>query len=175
MERMRPNSLPSMNEGGELHAPSCLAQQDQARQESQSTGSGHEQGLKGCTPGGFPSVIEADEQVGADAGELPKDEEDDPMISQHNPQHGPHEEEEGAEKTPALGVIFQVIAGINADQCTDTADKQSEEHTQPIQGKVQADLRRWGPWGLEDETLPPQRSAGRIGQSTGSGGRGAKP
>ena len=126
-------------EGRQLGRPRDLAEEEEPGQERQAAAAGDEQRLEGRGPGLLLLVVEADEDVGADAGELPEHEEADGVVGQDQAEHGAHEEEEGGVEAGEPGVALEVAPGVDEDQRADAGDQEREQQRQAVEAEGEPD------------------------------------
>ena len=80
-------------------------------------------------------MLEADEQVGRDAGEFPEDEQGQQIIGKHEAEHGRHEGQQQRVHTPQIGVTFQVTPGVDDDERPDARDDKGHKQAEAIECK----------------------------------------
>jgi hypothetical protein len=89
-------------------------------------------------------VLEADQQEGREAGQLPEDEQRQDVVAERHAEHRAHEGEERRVEAASLRMIVQVLAGVEDDERADQRDQQREQQPQPVEveGQRQAERRR---------------------------------
>ena len=85
-------------------------------------------------------VVEADQQVGAEAYPLPPDEHDEVVPAEHQRQHHRHEEVQVGEVAPVSGVVGHVAHRVNVDQEPDEGDHEEHHAAQRVEDEEPADV-----------------------------------
>ncbi len=142
-------------EGRELGGPGDLSEEEQASQERQPAAPGDEQGLERRGARLLLFVVEADEDVGADAGELPEDEEAQGVVGEDQAEHRPHEEEDGGVEAGETGVALEVASGVDEHQRPDAGDQEGEEQRQTVETEGEPDPQLLDPGPRLDPRLAP--------------------
>ena len=135
---------------GERGRPRLLHQQDEAQQHDQPPERGHEQRLLGRPPALGVGVVEADEQPGRDAGELPEDVQQQQVVGQDEPEHGAGETGQDPGEATQPGLPWREVPGaVGDDQRSDTAHEHHHQQRQRIQAQAQrqTQARHPGPGG----------------------------
>ena len=124
----------------EFVAAGDAAQQDHAAQQRQAAGAGDGQGHAGAVAGVLAVAPEADQQEGADRGELPEHRQQDQVAGDHHAQHRAHEQQQEGQEARHAVVFRQVVAGIENDQRADAQHQAGEHPGQAVepQRQVQA-------------------------------------
>ena len=169
VERVRAQAVALGQERGQLQAPARLPEEQQAGQQRQAAPAGHQQRLQGRRAGLAALVVEADEQVRADAGQLPEHEQGEEVVGEDQPQHGGHEHQQEGVEPAELGVPGEVAARVDQDQRADAADEQGEQQAQPVQGEGQADPQRGHPVVADVEGLTRRDRPQEAGEVNGQG------
>jgi hypothetical protein len=84
-------------------------------------------------------VLEADQEVRADARQLPEDVERDDVSRQRQPQHRGHEHQQVGVEAAEVLVPGEVAARVDEDERADAADQEGEEEAQPVEVKREID------------------------------------
>ncbi len=116
-------------------------EQDGADEQGQAPGPGHEQGLAGIVPGRGGGVVESDQQVGKNGGQLPKDEQEQQIVRHDDAQHGDHEGVQEKVKAADVRMAGHVGGSIEGDEKTGTGDDQPEQQAQPVEPKPQVEVQ----------------------------------
>ncbi len=122
-----PHQLPGGPQLGDGEGAGHEPQQHQAGQHRQFACDRHDERLLCRQPGRADGVLEADEQVGGDAGQAPEHDQQQQIVGQHQAQHGGHEGQRQGMETVDLGVPVEVALGIEDDGRADAADEEREE------------------------------------------------
>ena len=139
---------------GYLEAAADLPHEQHARHERQAAGAGHDQRLQRRGPGRVLVVLEADEEIGCDAGQFPEHEQRDEVVGQHDAQHGRHEHEDEQVETRQRRMAVQVAAGVGDDQRPHHRDGQGEQQPQAVQVEGQLQPHGRDPGIGEPEPVP---------------------
>jgi hypothetical protein len=132
-------------QGVQTELPACEHHQHQTREQQQATRGGDQQRLQCGSAAVFGLVIEADQHVGADAGQLPEHEHRDDVVRQHHAEHRAHEGEHEAVKAPEPRVAGEIAAAVDQHQRTDPGDQQDESDRQAVGEKGQFDAEIGNP------------------------------
>ena len=122
---------------GQADAAASLPEHHGGGQQRQAAGAGHEQGLKRSTPRFLPFVLESNQQVRRETGELPEDEERDEVVAEHDAQHRSHEGEERDVEAAGVRVLLEISRGVQHNQRADAGDQHREQHAQAVEAERQ--------------------------------------
>jgi hypothetical protein len=162
-------------DGASLHLESAdhvgtarFTQQQDTRKQGQTAAAGDEQRLQGGRAGRCTLVIESDQQIGADTGELPEDEERKQAVGERDAEHRTHEDQQVRVEPSPSGIIAEVGARIDQDQCAHSGDEQRKETSETVEPEGELHVECWRPcdqlahrfWSMRDE---PGEHAGRHG------------
>ena len=120
-------------------------QQDETGKQRQGARAGHKERLQGGAAALGRLVPEADQQVGGDRRQLPKDKKADQVVRQNQPQHRQHEAEQKQRKAVKLRMARQISVGIKKHQGADAGDQQRESQRQAIDEKRERNAQRRHP------------------------------
>ena len=122
-------------------------------------------------------VPEADQEVGADADELPEDEDHEDVGRRHQAEHREAEEREVREEPRIARIVVHVPHRVDVDQGRDERDHQEHDHGQVVDVDPERDRQVRSP-GASDRRRP-GASARRVRPSRSSrprpAGRGVRP
>src|SRR5437868_9066438 len=96
---------------------------ENAEHETKIANSISDEGLFSGIGGGIALEPVADEQIGAQADQLPEDEQHHEIVREHDAQHREHEERKGSEITRFAGIVPHVTERINMNKTADAGDK----------------------------------------------------
>ncbi|OPY27418.1 MAG: hypothetical protein A4E31_01169 [Methanomassiliicoccales archaeon PtaU1.Bin030] len=113
--------------------------QHRSEDERHSTTEGHCQSPAG-RPLGLVRPSVADEQEGAQGGDVPEHEEPQQVVGQNGTVHGPQEKQHRREEPRAPGVVLHVLQGIDGDDGADQAGDEDHDDRQVIDHQGRADL-----------------------------------
>ena len=91
VEPVRPDEFARLQDGGYPEAAGDVPQEQEPGQHGQATGAGDNQGHEGAPTGSLAMAPEADQEVGTERGQLPEDHQQQQVVGQDHPEHGPHE------------------------------------------------------------------------------------
>jgi len=106
------NQIPQPANFRQFPTPRRLPEHDKTRHHRQSTASGHQQRLSGGSAAGLALVVKANQKVGSDRRQFPKDKESHKVVRQHQSQHRQHEQQQIQAKTAELLMPRQIGAGV---------------------------------------------------------------
>src|SRR5215469_6974452 len=91
-----------------------------------------DKGLVCCIRCGIPAKPMANQNIRADAYQLPEDEQHDEVVGQDQPEHGEHEKRQPGKVTGAARVLRHVSQGVNVDDQTDPGDDQQHHFSEVV-------------------------------------------
>jgi hypothetical protein len=94
-------------------------------------------------------VVEADQQVRAEADALPADEHDQEVVAHHQQQHHPHEQVEVDEVALVAGLVAHVAGGVDVDPEADEGDDEEHHRRQRVEQEGDVDRQLAGGPGVE--------------------------
>ncbi|OLT23379.1 hypothetical protein BJF79_14695 [Actinomadura sp. CNU-125] len=123
---------------GDPVRPGGLPEHDEPGQHDQAERGGGQQGLQGGAPVRGPlGVPGADEDEGADRGQLPEHVEDEQVVGEDEPGHRARERDERPDGEPlGAGTGREVPRGVAQDDRADAADEQQHHHGEGVQPEV---------------------------------------
>ena len=158
-------------EGRQLQGARDFPEEEEAGEEGEAARAGHEKGLEGALARLLLLVVEADEEVGADARQLPEDEERDRVVGEHEAEHRGHEEEGRRAKAAQPWVALEVAAAVNEDEGADAGDEEREQEREPVEAEGEADAEAGHPGPGLLEGLPGGGGAEEAGEVDEEEGR----
>ena len=131
------------NGGGDFHFAECeragdAPEHEDADHESEVADAVAEEGFLRGIGGGVFLIPVADEQVGAEADQLPEDEGHDEVVRQHDAGHREHEEREAGEVAGLRFIVLHVSEREDVDQRADAGD--DDHHAGGKAVELDADL-----------------------------------
>ena len=87
---------------------------------------GHDQRLQGRCSCRWAFVLEADEQVRREPGQLPEHEESQYVVAEDDAEHRPHEREERRIEAVRVRMTFEVAARVEHDERADAGYQRRE-------------------------------------------------
>ena len=177
VERVRLNLAGPVHEHRDLVRPTRHAEQQDADQQGEAAGAGHQQRLQGRGARVLLLVLEAHQQVGAEARGLPEDEQEQEVVGQHHAEHRAHEREEREEEAPEIAVPLQVAPGVDRDDGAEARDEDHEQQAQPVEDERRPHVERRDPGGRlpNDCTIPDRGSVRRKPPEQGHRPEGEHP
>ena len=130
---------------GQADAAARLPEHHRGGQQREAAGAGHEQCLKRRTPRFLTFVLESDQQVRGETGELPEDEEGDEIVAEHDAQHRSHEGEERNLEAAGMRVLREVSGGVQHNQRADACDQRRKQHAKSVEAERQRQPETWRP------------------------------
>ena len=98
-----------LGKGGEPVGVDDSADHQEPDQQHQTTAAGDQQRLTRMAAGMFVLVVEADEQIRQQRGQLPEDEQGDQVVGQHQSEHGEQKQMQKGEKPGVMTVTGHVV------------------------------------------------------------------
>lgn len=117
------------------------------------------------------AVIESDQQIGNQGGDLPENEYQQQVVGHDNAQHGEHKEVKIGEEAAGVGVSGHITGCEEGHQNAGSGDNQAEHKAQPVESKSQPDFETGHPGPLDGKNAPPRSGAKRytVRQTIGGG------
>ena len=170
-----PNGIAIRQDLRQLEGTGGQPQHDQAGQQGEAPGAGQQQGLQRRPARLGRGVVEADQQVGRERRQFPKDEQRDQIVGQHQAEHGEHEQQQEELKPPQLGVAGEIGVRIKDDQDANAADQQGKGQAEAVNQKREVDAQAGHPGKADADGLAgrDRRQQGR--EQDRQDGRGQNP
>jgi hypothetical protein len=90
-------------------------------------------------------VIEADQEERTDAGQFPKEEQQQHVVGQYHAEHRGHEYADEAEKAISLFIVAQINRSVQKHRCADERHQHNEGKAQPVEHEAQIESERRHP------------------------------
>ena len=136
---------------------------------------GDHQGLLGRLAVLLLAELEADEEEGEHAGDLPKQEEDEEIVGGDAAEHRHHEREEETEEPRAPGVPGGVAGRVDEDERPDAGDQEDQQHREGVDVHAEGDAQRGDPVDVRGEREGPAHVRPEGEAEEGQGHEGEKP
>ncbi len=133
-------------------------EQHAGSEQCQAAGARDDQHLECGGSRGRPLVLEADEQVRREPGQLPEHEQRENVVAENHAEHRSHEGEQRGMEAAGLRVAFQVAARVQHDQRADARDEDREQQSQSVEVDRQRQSQRGRPRQLEQTSSLGRRS-----------------
>ena len=95
----------------------------------------HEQCLSGRASSLRSFVLEPDEQIRREPGQLPEYEQGDDVIAEDHAEHRAHERKQGDVESSRVRMMLEIFPGVDDDQRADAGDENREQRTETIEPK----------------------------------------
>ncbi len=90
-------------------------------------------------------MVETDQQIGEDGGNLPEDEQQQQVVRHDDTQHGQHKGVQVDEEAAGVWMSGHVAGGEKGHQEADPGDDQAKQEAEAVQAEVQHDVQAGHP------------------------------
>ena len=125
--------------------PAGVHQKQTCREQCEAAATRHEQCLSGRASSLRSFVLEPDEQIRREPGQLPEHEQGDDVIAEDHAEHRAHERKQGDVESSRVRMMLEIFPGVDDDQRADAGDENREQRTETIEPKRQRQVQRRGP------------------------------
>ena len=115
--------------------PADVDQKQTCREQGEAAAARHEQCLSGRASSLRSFVLEADQQIRREPGQLPEYEQDNDVIAEDYAEHRSHERKQGDVESSGGRMMLEILSGVDDDQRADAGDEDGEQRTETIESK----------------------------------------
>ena len=126
-------SEPLVEQLGHAGRTACPREQNGGGQQSEAPSARHEQRLRGGPSRVLAFVIEPDQQIRGESGELPEHEQHDDVVAENQTQHRAHEGEERDLKPAGVRMRLEIFRRVQHDQRAHRGDQRRKQYAQAIE------------------------------------------
>ena len=108
---------------GQQRSARCVHQKQTCREQCEAAAPRHEQCLSGRASSLRSFVLEPDEQIRREAGQLPEYEQGDDVVAEDHAEHRAHERKQADVESSRVRMMLEIFPGVDDDQRADAGDE----------------------------------------------------